>query len=173
MLILNLFVLLLCCWVLMSGNIRMRERHIFERFRFKIFALRDTLALAAMSGKIPQESKEYSYICKMINSLLVNVETHDPVAVVRAVLALKNDKQLEKHVMNVSEAIGDDKYECIREIRTDFFKISREIFRYNTKWLLVGAAVITFVTASRPPKKVQEWEHKCKDARSYLEEQVA
>lgn len=70
MLLFNFLLTLICIWILLAVNYRYIQPTRWNKHRFKLFALRDRLAILAMQGKIDERSIKYIYLMKTINTAI-------------------------------------------------------------------------------------------------------
>ena len=67
MLIFNYILTLLAIWLLFKINNRFIRPASWNTYRFKLFEIRDRLALLAMNGKLREDSDEYRKFISLIN----------------------------------------------------------------------------------------------------------
>lgn len=134
MFLLNCLVILFCVWVVIFMNNKVFQSALVDRHRFKLFALRDRLALAAMRGDIDQNSVGYGALCSIINATIRQAKAVEPIAITQFVLQIKND-QLEYNfdtITSMAEGITCDEFD---DILGEYFSITWKLFMFNTLFL--------------------------------------
>lgn len=115
LIIFNLFVFLITLWIFMVIYNRYFLPAKFDKHRFKLFELRDRLALMAMKKSIDIKSEEYIYLISLIN---VSITVFEDFRIVDSILNfvkynsnLAKSKKILNKIHNHSCELKDIAYE--------------------------------------------------------------
>ncbi len=166
MLFLNIIITLLCIWIVMYMNTAFLQPALLDRYRFRLFSLRDRLAMAAMRGEIEADSTEYSALCTMINMTIRLARNVEPLAFVQFILQLKNKETAYsfEDLKTMSEAARADEY---KKIVNEYFAITCSLFRFNTSVVFYLVALPMAIVA-KFSSTMARWLKKFKDAKGYV-----
>ena len=162
----NILIVVLCVWATMYANNKLLQPALIDRYRFKLFALRDELALLAMSGRIAPDSTEYSAICSLINSTIKRAKNIEPICFIQFLLQVKAGK-LDSSFEEISRLADELQDAGVKNIVNEYFEITFKIFRFNT--LLIGTLVIfPLAMLKRWSSNIKRWVKKYHDASGYI-----
>lgn len=165
----HLVLLCIGLWALFYANAHFRISAKFDGFRFRLFAQRDQLAIAAMRGEIDPNSKEYLVLCRMINTLVNIAERYDPFSLVRSILAFKNDADVSAEIQKTRDDALSNAYPIQKVVLKEVFCIARDLFEYNTRSLLWFMPFLRL--ASGFHERLSHWMNNLFSAKEFLREQ--
>ena len=142
MLAFNLIVTLICFWLMLRINSYFIQPSKWNAYRFRLFALRDKLALLVMQGKVEEHDKEFKTAMQMINSTVKVSRKFEVVAFLRFLCALSNDSELKNKIDEVARNTchSDKEYQ---RIISEYFAIVHDMFHVHTRgFRLVAPPVI-------------------------------
>lgn len=133
MLIFNFGLTLVCLWIAFYVyNYAIRETK-FNNNRFKIFALRDRLALLAMEGKISDNSKDYEILMSILNSSIYAMDKFNISIFLKRIKAIYSNPQMQKELESIGKSFETQCLE-FRAIAHEYFLIMQTILMKET-WL--------------------------------------
>lgn len=100
-------------------------------FRFRLFAIRDDLALLVCKGEIKESSWEYRYIIDALNYHISAVETLSIVELVEAIAKFHTSHDEERAVQRFGKQVNR---KDIRTILDRYTRTVREIIIRNSEW---------------------------------------
>jgi hypothetical protein len=134
--VINVFITVGCIWLLMVLNSRILRPTLLNKKRFKLYQIRDRLAILAMSNVINEDSEEYATLIRLINNTLRSTKEFRITSFIRAHSALATDKKLRQHISNIIKKIENENLpQEYTELVQDYFEVARDIFNHKT-WLL-------------------------------------
>lgn len=135
--LLNLLILIVSLWALMILNHKIIKPTRLNEKRFKLYKLRDDLALMATEGKIKENSDEFMILMQMINSALASTKNFEITYFLAQIGRLVRDKKLQRNVENIITRIEREELPAeYKELVQSFFESARDLFEYKT-WLIV------------------------------------
>ena len=172
MILFNSVIILLCCWLLMYANLNIRIKNKYDVFRFRLFAVRDALAIHAMKGEIDEKSQEYLLFCKVINSALRTVEKQDFISFVRFINRIRMNPELQEELAKDQSCFKNGKSKILDELLKDFYIIMLDILNYNTGILVKMLIWFVYLT-SMAKGKIGGFVKNYSSSRDFLKEQTA
>lgn len=134
--LLNLFILLVSVWLSMIINTRFLRPAILNKKRFRLYEIRDKLALLAMKGVVEENSEEYITLLKLMNNSLYSTKGFRITRFLRLHAELIADKKLKKHLSNILSKIKNDQMPIeYRQLVSEYFEVAHEIYEHKT-WTL-------------------------------------
>lgn len=128
----NLLCVLLACWLFVWLNNRVLQPARLARFRYRLFSLRDRLALQALRGNASSNSEEYQFVIQVINATIKNAENCDPFEVAKFYLGMGRNENVRKRLDEIlrlrEKCMGHEVY---KEVLTNYFEISDDLFLFN------------------------------------------
>jgi hypothetical protein len=152
--IINVASIICSVWVCCLIHRSLIQKTKLDGYRFRLFALRDKLAIEAMGGEIDPYSEEYETMTSLINSTIKRAEVLDPFTLASFFLSMSSYDRLIKTQERLRRL--DDK--CtklvfLRQIHGEYFSISRELFGYNLRPKLILLAIWATQGLSTKAKK--------------------
>ncbi|WP_277656508.1 hypothetical protein [Seleniivibrio woodruffii] len=126
----------------------------FNTTRHKLFALRDNLALLAMSGKISENSEDYKFLMNMINSSIVPLDKFKITDFIYFVSEVVTNNQYKSKMNHIIKNLNNNKLpDEYKEILIDFFIImDKQYNKYVTKFELL--CIIILIKMFKAPKLI-------------------
>lgn len=118
---------------------------IFEKYRFRYFAIRDRLALLVIDGKIKEQSWEYQRIINAINSHIKTIENMSISNIIRLLVQYHNSPSESRPVDMMRKKIDNEE---VIKIMVEFFDITFSILNRNS-WMQVKALKIILSISRR------------------------
>ncbi len=118
---------------------------IFEKYRFRYFAIRDRLALLVIDGKIKEQSWEYQRIINAINSHIKTIENMSISNIIRLLVQYHNSPSESRPVDMMRKKIDNEE---VIKIMVEFFDITSSILKRNS-WMQVKALKIILSISRR------------------------
>lgn len=135
MLFLNLAITLLCVWLIMALNHHFLQPALRNRHRFRLYRLRDELALLAMKGEISEESEEYLLLLGLINNAIRATGSFRVTDFLKFMVLLHENRQVHKRLRRVIDGLRNHRNTEYCRIAREYFDILDEIFRKDTRTL--------------------------------------
>lgn len=134
--IFNVLISLISVWVAMVVNSKFLRPAVLNRKRFKLYELRDELAILAMKGLIKENSEEYLTLLRMMNNSIRATKNFRITSFLEMQYALVKDKELRAHLVEILEKIKHDQMPAeYKHIVGSFFAVAHEMYNHKT-WLL-------------------------------------
>jgi hypothetical protein len=131
--VINVFITVGCIWLLMVLNSRILRPTLLNKKRFKLYQIRDRLAILAMRNVINEDSEEYATLIRLINNTLRSTKEFRITSFIRAHSALATDKKLRQHISNIIKKIENENLpQEYTELVQDYFEVARDIFNHKT-----------------------------------------
>jgi len=141
-----LFLFILVAYFL-SLAISFYNQIIFDKYRFRYFALRDRLAFLVAEGELDENSWEYKNLVDVINFHIRTVETMSISNIVEMLVSFYSG---DVEVNIISKKIENEK---VLEIVSDFISVTLSLLRKNSKAELTLIRLINkFYGDSEAPK---------------------
>jgi len=140
----NLFILLISFWVIMYTNRKYIYITLLNAKRFKLFELRDRLAVLAMRDRIDPESQTYLLLMDMINFFIKSTEDFRITKYIKSVIALERNPAIKEKIVKIEEIFNQnlDNVEVI-QIYCDLFSTLESLIKpYKTMILLISRICI-------------------------------
>ncbi len=165
MLVFNILLTVLCIWLIMYLNYTFLRVARINKFRFKIFALRDELAFLALRNKIDHKSSEYSTLIYLMNGSVNVLNEFSIIDFMRFLVKFYTDKELQNKMDDIMNNLNlnDSTY---REIVHNYFATMQEMLDKHTKILRFFFFPILRIILF--PIKV--WEEKVKDKSKLIDD---
>lgn len=134
MFITNIILTLVTVWLLMYINNKYLLPLRFNEDRFKLFALRDSLAILAMKDKIPIESPEYLTLNYILNISIKSLSDFSLVNFLNTIYNLNTNKQIEEEIDSIISNLKVDNTEYLR-ILNEYFNVMKLTLEKQTRVL--------------------------------------
>ncbi len=128
----NVIVTLLCIWVIMAINTRYLQPALINRTRFRLYELRDRLALLAMRGELEEDSLEYITLMRFLNCTIYGTSTFRVVDFFKSLVQLKRNKKLQEELDQTVANIDSVNPEY-RQIASEFFGVVHILYAKQTR----------------------------------------
>ena len=132
----------------MKVNALFIQPTMWNKHRFKLFELRDDLALLAMGGGIDEKSEEYTTLMGMLNKAVHETKKFQPVSFLRFLYQLKNNQEMQKSVSEIIQQLENSENRGYRIILHGYFGVVHEMFVAQSRafyWTIPPMiAVLTF-----------------------------
>lgn len=143
--LINVIILTLILYTF-SVQISTYNSLVFEKHRFRYFAIRDRLALLVVYGKIEEQSWEYQRIIDAVNFHIKTIENMSINNIIRLLVRYHNSPD-ESNVVNMIHKKIDN--EEVIKIMVEFFDITSAILKRNS-WMQLKAVKIILSMRKRP-----------------------
>lgn len=131
MLTFNFFLTCIAIWVIIFINSRFLIPALLNRERFKLFALRDELAMLAMRRVIMPDSNEYLILLKLLNSSITVLGTFSIVDFLKFLLHINRDMRIRKQVDEIMNTLNH-RDESYRSIVQQYFAVIQRMLLKQT-----------------------------------------
>ncbi|QUX96565.1 hypothetical protein C0J08_14675 [Marinomonas sp. CT5] len=179
---LNSIILLVSIWALMFLNYSIIKPTRINEKRFKLYKIRDDLAVMAIEGRIKENSDEYMILINLINNSIASTKDFEITKFINRFNRLLKDKALRRNIEQIIKKIERDELpDEYRKLVKQYFIVSKQIFAHKS-WLLVnlltpfilffkvlGTIIIIFKSLSAQLTIKQE---QIKDAESYYKSTI-
>jgi len=138
MLYFNLILTLVCFWIIFRINSLFIQPARWNKYRFRLFELRDSLALLAMRGEIEEKSDEYITLMSMLNKAVNETNKFKAVKFLRFLIEVKKNKELQRKLNDIVGKISSENKEY-QTILHGYFETVHKMFKEQTKsfyWLV-------------------------------------
>jgi hypothetical protein len=98
-----------------------------DKARFRLFALRDRLAILAMKGEVEFKSEEYDLMMRLLNKSIKTLGTFSVVSFVRSMTSNHRDQERESKIMREVSLKKHD-HEEFREVAVEYYKVIGETY---------------------------------------------
>jgi len=144
MLFFNLFLTLICLWGILRINSLFIQPARWNKYRFKLFELRDDLALLAMRGEIEEKSDEYQTLVAMLNKAVNETSKFKAISFLRFLSEIKRNKELQQKINTIMDKISSEnqKYQAVLH---NYFETVHAMFKDQTKSFYLFVPPIIFV----------------------------
>lgn len=106
--------------------------------RFKLYEIRDKLAVMTIEGRIKENSDEYMILITLINNTIASTKDFEITKFINRFNRLLKDKTLRKNIEQIIKKIERDELpDEYRKLVKQYFIVSKEIFDHKS-WLLVN-----------------------------------
>lgn len=127
----NLLITCFSLWIIMYLYNRNLKPLLINSERFKLYKIRDELAVLAMRGTIPEESDEYLILMRLINISIKELDKFNIVSFIKSLNRIRNDKNIQSKLDKILH-YNDKSYKTIAE---SLFDINFRIFNKHTRLL--------------------------------------
>ncbi len=148
--LLNLVVLLFFLYFV-SVLIGKYNEMIFDRYRFRYFALRDRLALLVVKGELKEDSWEYKKLVDTINFHISTVETMSIERIVSLLVQYHTSPEEERNVRLIKKNI---KNEEVLRIMGDFMETTASLLARNSRAQIRLVSLIHRFFGKNSPKRM-------------------
>jgi hypothetical protein len=145
MLALNFFLSLICFWIAFRINALFIQPARWNKHRFRLFDLRDNLAVLAMKGAVDESSSEYTTLMSMINDAVNQTQTFNAVDFLRFLFNLKKNDKVQNAVSDILKKCKSENSEYL-SIFHGYFDVVQDMFNIQSRaffWFIPPA--ITFL----------------------------
>jgi len=132
MLYFNLILTLICFWLIFRINSLFIQPARWNRYRFRLFELRDNLALLAMRGEIEEQSDEYITLMSMLNKAVNETSKFKAVKFLRFLIEIKKNKELQQKLNDIVSKMSSENKEY-QAILHGYFETVHKMFKDQTK----------------------------------------
>lgn len=127
--IINLMVIVFVLCIV-SIQVQQYNAIIFDKYRFKYFALRDKLALLVANKEIQEDSWEYQKIIDTINFHISAVETMSIEKLMSVLIQFHTSQEEAKTIKLYEKNIDND---AVLQILVEFMGITSSLIRRNSR----------------------------------------
>lgn len=129
----NIIITLTSLWVMARVYKKFIVPSNYNLYRFKLFQLRDDLALVAMRGEIAENDKTYRLLMMLLNTSIRALDDFSVVNYVKLLMQMNRDGGLKQKVDGLVNKLENSESEDIKNITKQYFEISNEILRKHTR----------------------------------------
>lgn len=76
-----------------------------NKFRFRLFAIRDEVNFMVVSGKLSEDSKSYKYFIGFLNSYIKSLSNYSILTVLKDLATIQRDEELQKNLGEIRAEI--------------------------------------------------------------------
>lgn len=113
-----------------------------NRERFKLFTLRDQLAILAMKGIVSDDDKKYIFLMKNLNATIEILDDFSIVTYLKHLSLFMDDKKAQNEIKGIVRSLRKHKNEDMARIACSYFEITHSIFENHTRILRTTIAPI-------------------------------
>jgi len=135
MIIFNFIVAVICLWLIVVINNRYLQPTLKNRYRFKLYKLRDELSLLAMKGELSESSEEYITLLRLLNSSISVTSSFKVTDFLRFTFTMYKDKDLHKRIERIKRNLSKTDNAIYCRIASDYFSVMHKILRKDTRIL--------------------------------------
>lgn len=150
---LNYVILLTALWFglwLYNTYVRMAE---FDRYRFRIFALRDRLSILIMNGEVKEGSLEHKTLLSLLNGAVQSIGTFKVTIFLRFIIQISQDDTLQKQIKKIQKHLSASNNEDYAEILSEFYCLMDEKMKKDIRTFKI---TVSFLKLFIDTKKVQQ-----------------
>lgn len=136
MLLFNFIISLGCLWIILRINSLFIQPARWNKNRFKLFKLRDELAILAMSGQISEKSDEYITLMTLLNSSVHETSKFRTVPFLRFLQKVRKSNKVDDLVDNVLKKCASENNDYI-VILNGYYSVMHRMFRRQTKYFFL------------------------------------
>jgi len=136
MLFLNILLSILCVWLIMYLNTNYLKIARLSKVRFKLFNLRDDLAILAMQGNVESNCVEYRTLMDLLNGSISILEKFSIINFLRYLVTMHKDKNIQRKIEQVMQSLGH-KNNDYKAIVHKFFEIMHQMLDKHTRFFRV------------------------------------
>lgn len=126
---LNLILLTFVVYIL-ALQVSRYNQIIFDKYRFRYFAIRDQLAMLVVKGEIEEDSWEYRQIVDSINFHIKTIESVSINKIINVLIEYHNSSEEERRVRVIKKKVENEE---VRKIMADFMSITSTLLERNSK----------------------------------------
>lgn len=157
MLTINLLISLCALWLLVVINTNYLQPTLKNRYRFRLYRLRDELALLAMRGSVSENSDEYQLLADILNAAIHATASLKVTAFLRFLARMQRDGTLKPRLSEIRRKVDSVENAEYCRIASETFNVLHALFLRETRaarWVLlpaltVVAALLRVATRSR------------------------
>lgn len=132
MLLFNIILTCVVVWIAMYVNARYLSPVFLNRKRFKLFALRDDLALLVMKKVIEPDSEAYLMMLKHLNRSICVLGSFSIIGLIKHLIRLERDANTKKEIDTIMYLLKNSD-EAYKNIVSQYFFVLHELFIERTK----------------------------------------
>ena len=135
----NLLCALVGIWAGMYVNAKFIRPASLNRMRFRLYELRDSLAILAMRGQLEEGSEEYTTLRGLINGSISSTKEFRITTFLRMHFEMAVNEDLQKHVSHILAKVENKEMsEEYRNIVQEYFKVNRALYMRKMRLLRFG-----------------------------------
>jgi uncharacterized protein YjgD (DUF1641 family) len=127
--IFNLLLLVFVCYIF-ALQVSRYNQVVFDKYRFRYFALRDKLAMLVVKGVISENSWEYKQIIDSINFHIKTIESVSINKIIKVLIDYHNSTEEERRVEVIKKKIENEE---VRKVMVEFMSITSSLLERNSK----------------------------------------
>ncbi len=145
----NFLIASISIWLIVIINNNYLQPALKNRYRFKLYKLRDELSVLAMKGELNENSEEYFTLIELLNSAIRATGSFKVTDFLRFVFRLHRDEEVRRKIESIKTNLSRTSNPEYCRIARDFFLIMHDILSSDTRILRqVFFPVLLFLTAS-------------------------
>lgn len=165
MLAVNFLIAGISIWLIVAINNKYLQPALKNRYRFRIFRLRDELSVLAMGGELNENSEEYTTMIELINAAIRATGSFKVTDFLRFTFYLYKDEEVRKRIESIERKLNKTSNQEYCRIARDFFRTLHEMLHSDTRilrrvflpLLLAFAALLSaFNFSSEPKTKIED-----------------
>lgn len=138
----NALIALISVWVIMIVNSKFIQPARINQARFRLYELRDNLALLAMREDLDEESTEYTTLLHLLNGTIEGTSTFCIVDFLKSLVLMADNKELQKELDKVLSNVDSVNPEY-KEIVAEYFSVVHKLYSKRTR--LLRGVIIPFL----------------------------
>ena len=168
----NFVIAISCLWLGMWMYFRYGRLANFDKYRFRLFAIRDRLSLLVMRGVIKENSNEHITLLKLLNGAIESTETFKVTVFIRYVVYVSKNPEIKRRLERMYSTLksnGDQTrdYAEFASCVSDFFSVVGEKVDRD---MMMFRVVVFIMQKTRLPdsKRIQKRSDDLTDTRKYI-----
>ena len=142
----NIVLTLVCLWLCMWINHSYFRPACMNSHRFKLFALRDELALLAMGGHLSENDNDYKTLMGLLNTSIAAMEDFSVIKFLKIMKTIVYDSKVSDQVNRLVDNLKSHQNEEFANIARKYFEINYKVFLYNTWPIRVTIIPLLYLT---------------------------
>ncbi|MCG6551568.1 MAG: hypothetical protein L7F77_04520 [Candidatus Magnetominusculus sp. LBB02] len=140
----NIILIIACIWIAMYLNYNFLRVARLNKLRFRLFSLRDDLALLAMQGVVKENEIEYKTFMRMLNDSIKIMDQFSIIDFLRFVVKIHQDNQLQDDINSILRRI-DHRDARLKEIAHNYYYIIDYIFNKQLRIFKIIQRIFQFL----------------------------
>lgn len=160
------FIALLITLYVISRQIDFYNAIVFDKYRFRYFALRDQLALMVVRGELQEDSWEYQKIVDTLNFHISSVETMSVATLLQSLAEYHTSQDEARTVRVIRKRIEDPR---VLRILISYFDTTRELMWRNSRSQIRFMSVVAKFLRTKKSRKAAAYSPQIRAVRTSRE----
>lgn len=142
----NLFCSLVSIWAAMHVNSKYIRPALLNDLRFRIYELRDRLAILAMGGTVKENCEEYFILRELMNATLRSTKDFKITAFIRMHFEIATNQALVEQIHAIIAKVENEEMPApYRKIVVEYFDVHRRVYLRKTRPVRFALTPLVFV----------------------------